>query len=192
MHRIQLGTRQLYLRRREALWRRWCSDVGLGVVVLGCGMDELEEGDVGLDLRKGYDLRETWPLADGSVGLVLASHILEHLPDKEHSMRQLHRVLAHGGSSLIQVPSALGPGAFQDPTHHSYWVEESFAYYGDEALARYVWPAPPTFQVADIFTYGLNLPGTLKGRTVPCIDVHLVAVKGRDDQPPIPGPHHRL
>ena len=92
-----------------------------------------DEGDVDVVC----DLRETWPFADGSVGAFRAFDALEHLPDKLHTMSEIHRCLAPGGWLLSMTPSATGPGAFQDPTHVSYWVEDSFRYYTTE-LRRFL------------------------------------------------------
>jgi SAM-dependent methyltransferase len=84
------------------------------------------------------DLNKGIPLPDNSVGVLNASHIIEHLYDKHKTMSEIHRVLAHGGWAFIEVPSTDGRGAFQDPTHVSYWNENSFLYYTHEGLARYI------------------------------------------------------
>jgi SAM-dependent methyltransferase len=54
---------------------------------------------------------------------------LEHLVDKQKTMQEIHRVLAPGGILLSQTPSTDGRGAWQDPTHVSFWNENSFWYY---------------------------------------------------------------
>jgi GT2 family glycosyltransferase len=77
------------------------------------------------------DLRKDWPWQDNSVGHVRAWDIIEHLPDKIHTMNELWRVLAAGGTAEIAVPTTDGPGAFQDPTHVSFWNRRSFLYYED-------------------------------------------------------------
>jgi hypothetical protein len=38
-------------------------------------------------------------------------------------------VLKPGGTAEITVPTTDGPGAFQDPTHVSFWNRRSFLYY---------------------------------------------------------------
>jgi hypothetical protein len=53
-------------------------------------------------------------------------------------MSEIHRVLAPGGWAFIEVPSTDGRGAFQDPTHVSYWNENSFFYYTHAGLAMYI------------------------------------------------------
>jgi SAM-dependent methyltransferase len=75
------------------------------------------------------DLTKPWPWADSSVDYVRASHIIEHLPDKIFTMNELWRVLKAGSKADIAVPTTDGPGAWQDPTHVSFWNRRSFLYF---------------------------------------------------------------
>jgi SAM-dependent methyltransferase len=112
---------------------------------LGCGEMPLA-GFVNVDVvpRPGIevaDLREPWPWSDSSVDYVRAAHIIEHLPDKIFTMNELWRVLKPGGRADIEIPTTEGPGAWQDPTHVSFWNRRSFLYYEEgspyrEAYAR--------------------------------------------------------
>ena len=100
---------------------------------LGC-CDDLLDGYVNVDLVAApgtvvADLRQPWPWEDDSVEQVRAWDIVEHLPDKIHTMNELWRVLAPGGTVEIAVPTTDGTGAFQDPTHVSFWNRRSFLYY---------------------------------------------------------------
>ena len=47
---------------------------------------------------------EALPQADGSLDVVLCSHVLEHVTDDVGAARELARVLAPGGLALVQVP----------------------------------------------------------------------------------------
>jgi SAM-dependent methyltransferase len=47
---------------------------------------------------------ERLPHPDGSLDLVLCSHVLEHVRDDVQAARELARVLAPGGLALVQVP----------------------------------------------------------------------------------------
>ena len=102
---------------------------------LGCCDRRIGESYLGVDIVPGAavdevaDLRLRWPWEDGTVGRVLAHDIIEHLPDKIHTMNELHRVLAVGAEAEIIVPTTDGPAAFQDPTHVSFWNRHSFWYY---------------------------------------------------------------
>ena len=180
----------LYDQRAESLALRWASDEGLLAIDLGGGLSP-RPGYLTVD-RAGAaieaDLEARWPFADGAVGVLRASHVFEHLADKLHVGRELYRVLAPGGWAFIEVPSALGAGAFQDPTHTSYWVEESFAYWADRDYARFLpEDSRVRFQVRRMDTRSLSLGGTLEGRMVPVIRADLVVIKD-GFQPP--GPIH--
>jgi SAM-dependent methyltransferase len=75
------------------------------------------------------DLRGMWPWPDSSVDHIRAYDIIEHMPDKIHTMNEAWRVLRPGGTFDIFVPTTLGEGAFQDPSHVSYWCRGSFLYH---------------------------------------------------------------
>lgn len=49
---------------------------------------------------------ECWPLAGGSVSLVLCDYVLEHLPNPEAFFREAYRVLQPGGYVCIRTPNA--------------------------------------------------------------------------------------
>lgn len=54
------------------------------------------------------------PYKEGVFQVVLCSHVLEHIPEDQAAMREMHRVLAPGGMALIQVPLQ-GERTFEDP-----------------------------------------------------------------------------
>ncbi|OFX13201.1 MAG: hypothetical protein A2Z18_11070 [Armatimonadetes bacterium RBG_16_58_9] len=85
------------------------------------------------------DLSAAWPWGDSTVETIRAYDVIEHLPDKIHTMNEAWRVLVLGGILDIEVPTTDGPGAFQDPTHVSYWNRNSFLYYthGDPHRERF-------------------------------------------------------
>lgn len=100
---------------------------------LGSG-NTLLHGYVNVDIVPGEgvivaDLREVWPWDSSSVDEIGASHIIEHLPDKIHTMNEMWRVLKPGARASIDVPTTDGPAAWQDPTHVSYWNLRSFFYF---------------------------------------------------------------
>lgn len=101
---------------------------------LGCS-DRAINGYWNVDLVPGpqvnqvVDLSQDWPWEDNSASVILADDIIEHLPDKIHTMNEAWRVLIPGGEFRIFVPTTDGRGAFQDPTHVSYWNRNSFFYY---------------------------------------------------------------
>lgn len=44
------------------------------------------------------------PLKDGEVDVVICNHIMEHVEDDRRAMRELHRILRHGGWGVVLSP----------------------------------------------------------------------------------------
>ena len=44
------------------------------------------------------------PLADASYDVVMAHHVLEHIPDDRRAMREMFRILRPGGLAILTVP----------------------------------------------------------------------------------------
>lgn len=78
------------------------------------------------------DLTRRFPFASSSVDHVRAHDIIEHLPDRIHTMNEIWRVCKDQALVDIRVPSTDGRGAFQDPTQVSYWNANSFRYYSPQ------------------------------------------------------------
>jgi len=105
---------------------------------LGCS-DQCVDGFINVDRwrpswatpqnYKWADLAVQWPWDDSSVDHIRAWDVIEHLWDKILTMNELHRVLKPGGTVEIVVPTTEGRGAWQDPTHCSYWNRNSFFYH---------------------------------------------------------------
>lgn len=106
-------------------------------VDLGCGTQK-EKGFIGVDIVPAdqvdvvADLNQGFPFPDHSVDLVKAHDFIEHLPDRIKTMNELWRICKPGAIVDILVPSTDGRGAFQDPTHVSFWNINSFMYYCQE------------------------------------------------------------
>jgi hypothetical protein len=81
------------------------------------------------------DVIEGLPYQDDSVDEVRAWDFLEHIPTSKvvAVMEDIFRVLKPMGKFEIFVPSTDGRGAWQDPTHVSFWNANSFFYYMDDA-----------------------------------------------------------
>lgn len=138
---IQVKTRELFNQNIRSLAEHEAKQKGLLCVDIGGGLNPYPNY-YSIDLREDadmvFDLNNGIPLNDNSVFVLNASHIIEHLYDKTKIMGEIHRVLAPGGWAFIEVPSTDGRGAFQDPTHVSYWNENSFLYYTDSYLASFI------------------------------------------------------
>lgn len=99
---------------------------------LGCSTT-IEPGYINVDICQPADqiadLRGIWPWPDSSVAHIRAYDIIEHLPDKIHTMNEAWRVSRPGGVFDIFVPTTWGEGADQDPSHVSRWNRGSFLYH---------------------------------------------------------------
>lgn len=106
-------------------------------VDLGCGPRKAR-GYFGVDIcpAPGVDLvanlTKTFPFDDNSVDELRAHDVIEHLPDRLHTMNEIWRVCKPGALVDLLVPSSDGRGAFQDPTHISFWNINSFQYFAVE------------------------------------------------------------
>lgn len=108
-------------------------------VNLGCGRSNRPEF-YGIDIQDipgvdmVADLSNGIPLPDKSVDVAFANDFLEHIPMGTPGikiMEEIHRVLKLGGIFRFEVPSTDGNniGAFQDPTHVSFWNQTKFNYF---------------------------------------------------------------
>ena len=177
--KIQTETVRLFNENAYALAERDADLRGLLKVDIGGGLFprpgymtiDQEGADVNWNLENGI------PLEDNSVGVLNASHIIEHLRDPVKTMREIHRVLAHGGWAMIEVPSTDGRGAWQDPTHVSFWNEHSFWYYTDINKAQFIRNSDIRFQTYRLDTWEMQ-------PHIPCVTAWLVAIK---DEKRLPG-----
>jgi glycosyltransferase involved in cell wall biosynthesis len=183
---IQSKTKQLHNEYAQKLAEKDANDNGLMCVDIGGGLNPYPEYFT-IDLREtaniSHDLNDGIPLPDNSVGVLNASHILEHLYDKTKIMSEIYRVLAPGGWVFIEVPSTDGRGAFQDPTHVSYWNENCFLYYTNSYLGNFIDNTTIKFQEYRRETYFPN--EWLQNMNVCVTSAWLVAIK--PDMKRLPG-----
>ena len=179
---IQDTTRELF---KQYAWDLACKDAkdrGLDIVELGGGINPRAGCNINIDLEDGNvtaDLNNGIPLPDNSVGVINASHILEHLHDKHKIMAEIHRVLADDGWVFIQVPSTDGRGAFQDPTHVSYWNENCFWYYTRKDKAMFIRNDKIRFQEFKLDTFWWEP----RSDNIAITDAWLVAIKSDKRRP---------
>ena len=180
---IQEGTVRMYHEYAHALAERDCELAGLMKIDLGGGLHprpgystiDLEGGDISWDLNNGI------PLNNNSVGVLNASHILEHLRNPVHIMAEIHRVLCDGGWAMIEVPSTDGRGAFQDPTHVSFWNENSFWYYTQKKQAEFIRNTTTRFQA---YRNETMYPSQWwKDARIPVVRAYLRAIKSNKNRP---------
>lgn len=178
---IQTRTVELYDRDIEPNALAWAKRMGLKALDLG-GVPNPRPGYLIVDkIAHGADLHGDIfdvlaGLPDRSCGVIRASDFLEHIPDKIRLMNELWRVLAHGGLLLSLTPSTDGRGAYQDPTHVSYWNENSFWYYTDASFQHYVPEIEARFQVSRLFTY--EPTDWHREHKIPYVCANLIALHG--------------
>jgi len=103
---------------------------------LGCGNRKLD-GYINIDIDRSvkpdlvHDLQRSIPYPDEFVDHVRAYDFLEHIPIGKtiHVVDEIWRVLKVGGTFEHFTPSTDGRGAFQDPTHQSFWNINSWLYF---------------------------------------------------------------
>jgi predicted SAM-dependent methyltransferase len=98
-------------------------------------------GFISVDIAPPADvianLELSWPWEDSSIEAVAAYDVIEHIADRIHFMNELHRVMKPGARAEIEVPNATrGAGAFQDPTHKSFWTLNSWQYFQEGSNYR--------------------------------------------------------
>src|ERR1700690_2627525 len=102
---------------------------------IGCGQS-IRPGFQGLDIMQGKqkytrDILRGLPFADNTVSEINLNHVLEHVhggDDLLFFISELYRVLRHEGKLHIRVPHSSEKVA-HDPTHVSFWNEDSLIYF---------------------------------------------------------------
>ena len=174
----------------------WATRRGLELLDLGAAHNphpgyrsvDLEGASINCDVRDGL------PLADSSVGVIRAVDFMEHInPCRDSTcdhgespgskrcvvgmMNEFHRVLAPGGWLFVRSPSSDGRGAFQDPTHVSFWNPNSFWYYTRKEQQRFVRGVTCRFQAARLWQ---DFPSEWhRQHNIPYVSADLVALKGQ-------------
>ena len=139
---IQTGTVEMYWQDIEPNALAWAKREGLLALDLGSHHNS-PDGYIGIDLRPGEGVElvgdfMTMDIEPGSVGVIRAYDFMEHIADRQGFMERCYDLLCDGGMLLTMTPSTDGRGAFQDPTHVSYWNSNSFWYYTQQQYADFI------------------------------------------------------
>ena len=96
------------------------------ILDVGCGVNKTP-GSIGLDNNPraaadvNHDLAEIpYPFADNEFDLVVANHVVEHVPDVMAFIGELHRVTKGGGRIRLLTPHYTNPDWANDPTHRNH------------------------------------------------------------------------
>lgn len=174
---IQVETVRLYDRTIQPAALAWATREGLLSIDLGAAHNSPEGYNLLVDKEiDGRDVLDVLSeLPTSSVGVIRAADFLEHIAEPVDLMNEAYRVLAHGGMLLTMTPSTDGRGAWQDPTHVSYWNENSFWYYTEAAYAKYVPEIECRFQLSRCFT-GFPSPWH-EAHKISYVCANLIAIK---------------
>ena len=152
---IQNETVRMYLNHIENSAKAWAERNHLACLDLGAAHGK-PEGYIGVDIieRPGVDIVSDFMELDmdNLAGVIRAHDFIEHLPNGQKTMEKIYDTLVDGGMAFILVPSTDGRGAFQDPTHISFWNENSFWYYTRAETAAFI-NTYARFQVGHIETF---------------------------------------
>jgi SAM-dependent methyltransferase len=166
-------SRELYIQNIMGLCSRFCELNDVLQIDL-CGGFNKPDGFLSIDLENGdiyADLDEGIPLPNNSVGVVRAFDALEHIKDKQKIMAEIHRVLIPGGMLISQTPSTDGRGAWQDPTHVSFWNENSFWYWTRTETMNFIRNSKVKFKEAYLTSIFLSDWG--RANNIPYVIAHL-------------------
>ncbi len=109
------------------------------ILNLGCGHRNGTEA-FGIDCQDLAGVNLVWdlttgiPYSDKTFDVIIARDFLEHIQQGIATvkiMEEINRVLKVSGNFEFEVPSTDGCniGAFQDPTHISFWNQTKFLYF---------------------------------------------------------------
>jgi predicted SAM-dependent methyltransferase len=150
---------------------------------LGSGQALLEDF-INIDNREEMnpdvccDVTEGLPYEDNSVDYVRAFDFLEHIAPNEviSVMEEIWRVLKHDGIFESHTPDAeYGQTAFQDPTHISFWVENSWLYYSNASF-RSLYSTKANFKIESLTRIP---PFSQEGRAY---WIHVVAIAVKEEE----------
>lgn len=146
---VSRATRDRHL---HALVREWCLREGLPMFDLG-GAHNTPPGYIPIDRAlpgdhpySGDVFAVVGSMPDDSVGCFRAHDFLEHVPIARVAplMNLLYSKLVPGGYLLTHTPAVCddegrcGRGAYQDPTHVSFWSSNNFWYYTDREYRKFL------------------------------------------------------
>lgn len=110
---------------------------------VGCG-DSKVDGCIGLDLiaLPGVDIiydlaRFPYPFKQNSFKEIYMNDVLEHLPDIIITMEEIHRISKPNAIIKIRVPYWNCIYSVMDPTHKTYFTENTFDFFGKHLRSWY-------------------------------------------------------
>ncbi len=112
---------------------------------------------------------------DSTVAVLKTYDVLQRMPQRAAFFNECHRVLAHAGVMLSQTPSTDGRGAFQDPSHTTFYNENSFMYITQKDLHFAIPDLNSRWQVSHLRTF-FPTPGHVDMQ-ISYVQANLLAIK---------------
>jgi SAM-dependent methyltransferase len=116
---------------------------GRKILDVGCGCNK-HPGAIGLDYNSNtdadviHDLGVTpYPFAENEFDEIIATHVIEHVPDVLAFVTELHRLTKPGGRIKIVTPHYSNPDWPADPTHRNHLNSYTFNYFIDDPRHRH-------------------------------------------------------
>jgi ubiquinone/menaquinone biosynthesis C-methylase UbiE len=102
------------------------------ILDVGCGANKFP-GAIGLDSNPRtaadviHDLADIpYPFPDNEFEEIIASHVVEHVPDVMSFITEIYRITKNGGRIKILTPHYTNPDWPNDPTHRNHLNSYSF------------------------------------------------------------------
>src|SRR5687767_4278659 len=102
------------------------------ILDVGCGANKFP-GAIGLDSNPKpdadvmHDLGAIpYPFSDNEFDLIIASHVIEHVPDVMTFVTELYRIAKPRGRIRIVTPHYTNPDWANDPTHRNHFNSYTF------------------------------------------------------------------
>ena len=172
---IQTETVALYDRTIRPLAAAWAARRGLSQIRLVTSTSPPMDGEVVEDVVLIDPEQPVLALPDDSVGVIKMIDLLQRVPDRAALFNECYRVLRHGGLIITHTPSTDGRGAFQDPSHVSFWNENSFWYLTQRDLHFAVPELTCRLQISRVHT---GYPTSWhEEQIIPYVYANLIAIK---------------
>lgn len=119
-------------------------------VDIGCGLNK--QRDIGLDIKRlpgvdvVADVSKNLPFKDNTIDEIFCSHTIEHIENPIKLIEEIWRITKPKGKVVIKVPHCQNHGAFRDPTHKSFWHEDTFIHF-TETNRLPNWYSPARFKI---------------------------------------------
>ncbi len=87
------------------------------------------------EVDDNLDITDMHLYKEGQYDFVVCSHVLEHIPDDVQAMREIYRILKHGGKAIMMVPiNLILETTMEDPAFTS--IGDRWKYFGQDDHVR--------------------------------------------------------